>query len=177
MWGSWGSRKVLEGPGIPEGRKSQPEVSELYRTLLECHVMTWGVFWGFLEGLIGSWWLLRGSGGYWRLGSFFQGPICLLRFWRAGRFREGTKRVSGGSDGSENLNSLLEYHIMTWRIFWRFQEGLIRSIISQGLIFFNNAKSKFDLKVSPVLLLCQKTLSTRFVPFYVSFQMNGVVGP
>ena len=55
-----------------------------------------------------------GSGGYWRLGSFFQGPRCLLRFWRAGRFREGTKRVSGGSDGSENLlKSLLEYHIMT----------------------------------------------------------------
>ena len=43
-------------------------------------------------------------------------------------------------------------------------------------IFFNNSKSKYDLKISPVLLLCQKTLSTRFVPFYVSFQMNGVVG-
>ena len=45
--------------------------------------------------------------------SFFQGPRCLLRFWRAGKFWEGTKRVSGGSDGSENLESLLEYDIMT----------------------------------------------------------------
>ena len=48
--------------------------------------------------------------------------------------------------------------------------------ISMGLILFINAKSKFDLKISPVLLLCQKTLSTRCVPFYVSFQINGVVG-
>ena len=40
------------------------------------------------------------------MGSFFQGPRCLLRFWRAGKFWEGTKRVSGGSDGSENLKSL-----------------------------------------------------------------------
>ena len=55
MWGSGGSRKVLEGPGIPEGRKSQPEVSELYGRLLECHGMTWDVFWGCLEALIRSW--------------------------------------------------------------------------------------------------------------------------
>ena len=47
------------------------------------------------------------------MGSFFQGPRCLLRFWRAEKFQEGTKRVSGGSDGSENLESLLEYDIMT----------------------------------------------------------------
>ena len=30
-----------------------------------------------------------------------------------GKFQEGTKRVSGGSDGSENLESLQEYDIMT----------------------------------------------------------------
>ena len=56
---------------------------------------------------------LKGIWGYWRAGSFFSGPRCLVRFWKAGRFWEGTKRVSGGSDGSENLKSLLEYHIMT----------------------------------------------------------------
>ena len=66
---------------------------------------------------------------------------------------------------------------MTWRIFWKFQEGLIRSIQFQDLIFFNNSKCKFDLEISPALLLCQKTLSTRCDPFYVSFHMNGVVGP
>ena len=43
------------------------------------------------------------------VGSFFQGPRCLFRFWRARRFQEGTKRVSRGSDGSENLKSLLGY--------------------------------------------------------------------
>ena len=47
------------------------------------------------------------------MGSFFQGRRCLLRFWRDGRYQEDSKRVSGGSDGSENLKSLLEYHIMT----------------------------------------------------------------
>ena len=57
--------------------------------------------------------LLEGSGGYWRVGSFFQGPKCLLRFWGAGRLREGTKRFSGGSDGCENHKSHLEYHSMT----------------------------------------------------------------
>ena len=31
----------------------------------------------------------------------------------AGKFREVTKRVSGGSVGSENLKSPLEYDIMT----------------------------------------------------------------
>ena len=51
------------------------------------------------------------------MGSFFQGRRCLLRFWRDGRYQEGSKRVSGGSDGSENLESLLEYDIMTLRIF------------------------------------------------------------
>ena len=59
------------------------------------------------------------------MGSFFQGPRCLLRFWRAGRFQEGTKRVSGGSDRSENLKSLLEYDL---KDLLEVQEGLIRSI-------------------------------------------------
>ena len=108
------------------------------------------------------------------MGSFFQGRRCLLRFWRDGRYQEGSKRVSGGSDGSENLKSLLGYDP---KDLLKGQEGLIRSISFQGLIFFNNSKSKFDLKISPVPLLCQKTLSTLCVPFYVSFQMNGVVGP
>ena len=108
------------------------------------------------------------------MGSFFQGPRCLLRFWRAVRFQEGTKRVSGGSDRSEKFKCLLEYDL---KDLLEGQEGLIRSILFQGLIFFNNSKSKFDLKLSPVLLLCQKTLSTRCIPFHVSFHMNGVVGP
>ena len=47
------------------------------------------------------------------MGSFSQGPRCLLSFWRAERIREGSKRVSEGSDGSEKLKSLLEYHIIT----------------------------------------------------------------
>ena len=45
------------------------------------------------------------------MGSFFQGRRCLLRFWRDGRYQEDSKRVSGGSDGSENLKNVLEYHI------------------------------------------------------------------
>ena len=64
---------------------------------------------GLFGVLGGSYRILTTLKGNWRLGSFFQGPICLLRFWRAGRFREGTKRVSGGSDGSENVESLLQY--------------------------------------------------------------------
>ena len=76
---------------------------------------------------------------------------CLLRFWRDGRYQEGSKRVSGGSDGSENLKSLLGYDP---KDLLKGQESLIRSISFQGLIFFNNSKSKFDLKISPVLLLC-----------------------
>ena len=36
------------------------------------------------------------------MGSFFQGPRYPLRCWRAGRFQEGTKRVSGGSDVKES---------------------------------------------------------------------------
>ena len=43
------------------------------------------------------------------MGSFFQGRRCFLRFWRDGRYQEGSKRVFGGSDGSENLKSLLGY--------------------------------------------------------------------
>ena len=37
------------------------------------------------------------------MGYFFLGPRFLLRFCRAGRFWEGTIRVSGGCDVSENL--------------------------------------------------------------------------
>ena len=92
MWGSGGFWNVPECPGIPNWRKSQPEVSKLYRRLLECHFMTWRVFLGFLVGLIGSWWHLRGSGGYWGVGSFFQGPRVsfeVLEGWE----------VLGGSGG------------------------------------------------------------------------------
>ena len=39
--------------------------------------------------------------------------------------REGTKRVFGGSDRSENLKSLLEYDL---KDLLEVQEGLIRSI-------------------------------------------------
>ena len=55
-----------------------------------------------LTTLKGMWRILEGGG-----------PRCLLRFCRAGRFWEGTKRVSGGSNGSDNIKSRLEYHIMT----------------------------------------------------------------
>ena len=67
MWGSGGSGKVLEGPGIPKGRKSQPEVNELYRRLLKCHVMTWGFFggsWRVLQDPDDSKGDLEGTGGW-----------------------------------------------------------------------------------------------------------------
>ena len=73
-----------------------------------------------LRGLLGvpggSYRILTSLKGIWRIlegGEFLSSPRCLLRFWRAEKFQEGTKRVSGGSDGSENLESLLEYEIMT----------------------------------------------------------------
>ena len=56
---------------------------------------------GLLGVLGGSYRILTTLKRIWMIlevGGFFQGPICLLRFWRAGRFWEGTKRVSGGSD-------------------------------------------------------------------------------
>ena len=44
------------------------------------------------------------------MGSFFQGPIVSFEVLEG---REGPQRVSGGSDGSESLESLLECDILT----------------------------------------------------------------
>ena len=44
------------------------------------------------------------------MGSFFQGSRVSFEVLEG---REGSQRVSSGSDGSESLESLLECHILT----------------------------------------------------------------
>ena len=56
MRGSGGSGKVPEGPGIPKGRKSQPEVSEL-RGLLGVPEGSYRI----LTTLKGMWRILEGG--------------------------------------------------------------------------------------------------------------------
>ena len=73
-----------------------------------------------LKGLLGvpggSYRILTTLKGIWRIlevEEFLSGPYMSFKVLEGRGFQEGTKRVSGGSDGSENVESLLEYDIMT----------------------------------------------------------------